>query len=98
MPYREKVIRKVIHPPEAGAVAAQFRHAADQVDELAVNLESMGAALEPNWEGNSKNKFFAQFDPTPGQVQSVARTLRRLADEIERITVVVERTVMEHYD
>jgi WXG100 family type VII secretion target len=85
-----RIIKKRIVPPEASAYAAQFRKAAREVADLVAQLERTAGALENNWEGNSKNKFYANFAPTPGQLRSVVETLDRLAGEVERITVEIE--------
>lgn len=85
-----KVIRKRIIPPQAPAVAAHFRSAANKIYDLAAQIESVARQLEPTWEGNSKNRFFADFAPTPNQVKNSADTLSRLAAEVEHIIVEIE--------
>ena len=90
-----RIVKRRIVPPQAPEVAARFRQVADRVDGLGGELERVGGNLEPTWEGNSKNKFFANYSPVPGQIRSLADMLRQLANEIERITIEIEETVWD---
>ena len=92
---RRRLVRKTIRPPEVSGIAARFRNAASQVYDLTARLENVGRQFEPTLEGNSKDRFFADFTPTPSQVRNCADTLSRLAGEIENITVEIE--VWEYY-
>ena len=60
-----RLVKRTIRPPEVGGIAARFRSAANQIYDLAARLEGVARQLEPTWEGNSKNRFFADFTPTP---------------------------------
>ena len=91
----QRWVKRTIRPPEVAGIASHFRSAANQIYYLAANLEGVALRLEPTWEGNSKDRFFADFTPTPGQVRNCADTLNRLAGEIENITV--EINVLENY-
>jgi WXG100 family type VII secretion target len=94
-PKVRKIIKRYIKPPEVYGIADQFRRAADRVDGLGGDLDHVAAEMDPTWEGNSKNKFFANFRPIPGQVRSLANLLRHLASEVESITVEIDVEVWE---
>lgn len=88
MPYR--IIKKRITPEQVYGIAARFRQTRDRVNQLTDEFERAGRELEPTWEGNAKNKFFAEYSPTPGQLRALADHLNHLAAEIEHITVEIE--------
>ncbi len=90
-----RLVKRTIRPPEVAGIASRFRNAANEIAGLAAKLEGVGRQLEPTWEGNSKDRFFADFAPTPSQVKNCADTLNRLAGEIENITVEID--VWENY-
>jgi len=91
----QRWVKRTIRPPEVAGIASHFRSAANQVYDLAARLERVARQLEPTWEGNSKDRFFADFTPTPSQVRNCGDTLNRLASEIENITVEID--VRENY-
>lgn len=93
MPRKPKIIRRRIKPTEAGEIASRFRSAANRVSELAARLERAANELDPTWEGNSRDYFFADYAPTPTQLKTCAETLNRLATEIDSITVEQETVV-----
>ncbi len=80
-------------PSEAYAIAAGFRAEAGRVRGTAQQLRTTGNNLDSTWEGNSKNNFFAQFRPEPGNVESYAAWLEEKARNIECMTVTVWESV-----
>lgn len=88
MPYR--TIKKRITPSEVHGIAARFRQTRERVNQLTDEFERAARELDPTWEGNAKNKFFAEYSPVPGQLRALADLINRLAGEIEHITVEVE--------
>jgi len=89
MPYiRIPIQRKhTFVPAEAGAIGGHWRSLADQVRSVASDLHSLGGALDTSWEGNSKQHFMTEYDPTPGAAESSADLLQSLAGQIEHLSV-----------
>jgi uncharacterized protein YukE len=82
-------VPRTFTPPEAKEIAAQFRETAQRVREFASQLRSTGGTLEMSWEGISKNNFFMDFQPEPGNVEQYAAWLESQAGVIESMTVTI---------
>jgi uncharacterized protein YukE len=97
MPYiRIPIQRKHTFVPDAaGAIGGSWRSVADQVRSVASGLHSIGSALDGSWEGNSKQHFMTEYDPTPGATESSADLLDSLAGQVEGITVTEWETDWE---
>ncbi len=97
MPYIEIPVRRsrTFVPAEAQAIAARWRGLATEIRDTAERLRSVGASLDSTWEGNSKQRFMAEFDAVPGNVAGCADLLESLATQVESITVTEWDIVME---
>ncbi len=83
-----KIARTFI-PSEAHAIAGQFRIVAKQLRASSSNLNSLGAILDNEWSGHSKELFFDQFRNQPSAVNAIADWLIDRAQYIENIHVTV---------
>lgn len=83
-------------PPEAHTIAAQFRTQAGVIRDQATALRKAKSTLDSSWEGNSKNKFMAEFDPMPGNLDSYAAWLEQAANKIERTQAMEYYYVWEY--
>ncbi|RME57022.1 WXG100 family type VII secretion target [Candidatus Parcubacteria bacterium] len=97
-----KIIRvpKRITPPEAHAIAAQFRGQANHMRSLAAQLRQIKAQLDATWEGNSKNRFSGEFEPEISKMDTFADWLEAKASQIESIVVTIWEEVQvpdDHY-
>ncbi len=82
-------VAKTFVPPEAHSIAEQFRHAAHQLRESSGNLNSVGATLDSDWLGHSKELFFDQFRNQPSAINTMADWLLDRARYIESIQVTI---------
>jgi uncharacterized protein YukE len=82
-------VKKTFTPPEAYAIAVQFRARANHVRELAKQLRKVKSSLDATWEGNSKNRFSSGYDVEISKMDNFADWLEEKANQIERIKVTV---------
>jgi len=97
-----RIIRvpKRFTPPEAYTIAAQFRGQAKHVRSLAAQLRQVKAKLDASWEGNSKNRFFSEFEPEISKMDAFADWLEAKANQIEHIVVTIWEEIQvpdDHY-
>lgn len=83
------LVAKSIIPPEAHEIARQFRQAANELRSSSGNLNSIGATLDSDWLGHSKELFFDLFRSQPSAVSSMADWLLNCANYIESIHVTI---------
>ncbi len=83
------LVAKTFVPPEAHAIAEEFRRAANDLYSSSGNLNSIRATLDSNWLGQSKNLFFEAFANQPATVNSLAEWLMNSAHTIENIHVTI---------
>jgi WXG100 family type VII secretion target len=97
MPYIEIPVRRsrTFVPPEAHGIAARWRALAKEIREISNSLQSVSASLNSTWEGNSKQRFMAEFESSPGNVAGCADLLESLASQVESMTVTEWEIVME---
>ena len=82
-------VAKTFVPPEAHAIAEQFRSAANQLRTSSESLNQIGATLDSNWSGHSKELFFDLYRNHPTAVNAMADWLLDRANYIENIHVTV---------
>lgn len=82
-------VARTFIPPEAHTIAAQFRQAAHQLRASSGKLNSIGATLDSDWLGHSKELFFDQFRNQPSSVNALADWLMDRAQYIESIYVTI---------
>ena len=83
------LVARTFVPPEAHAIAEEFRRAANELCSSSGNLNSIRATLDGNWLGQSKNLFFEAFGNQPAAVNSLAEWLTNSANTIENIHVTI---------
>ncbi len=74
-----------ISPDQVRAVAQQFRAASQESEEMVLRLNTTIRALEPDWEGMTKEHFYHQFTEWKTRMTQFVGLL----DEINRQLVAI---------
>jgi uncharacterized protein YukE len=82
-------VAKTFVPPEAHAIAEQFRHAANQLRTSSESLNQIGSTLDSSWSGHSKELFFDLYRNHPAAVNAMADWLMDRANYVENIYVTI---------
>lgn len=83
------LVSKTVIPKEASSIAARFDNIASRLDALAANLDQISGNLNNTWEGQAKNRFFADFSGEPSQLRSVAEYCRQSSRNVRRMKVTI---------
>jgi uncharacterized protein YukE len=82
-------VAKTFVPPEAHAIADQFRRAANQLRTSSENLNQISGVLDNGWLGHSKELFFDLYRNQPTAVNAMADWLTDRANYVENIHVTI---------
>jgi uncharacterized protein YukE len=91
MPWQTVTVQRprTFVPPEAVALAARFRRAAEKLRGNGSELRDVSLGLDESWAGRSHDRFMLDFGPRPGQLKSVAQWLEAAARRLEATEVTV---------
>jgi uncharacterized protein YukE len=78
-----------IIPHEARIIAGHFCHVAVEVEGVSASLRAAAHRLGGSWEGASREAFFDVYDRSPAEFGHLADSIRRKAQCIRTIHVVV---------
>jgi uncharacterized protein YukE len=82
---------KMVTPPEAFTIAAEFRRIADEICGYQQYFhDRILSRIAENWSGRAGEKYQELCMPIAGEIRSLCEDLKRRAVEIENIQIQVE--------
>ncbi|GAB6989198.1 WXG100 family type VII secretion target [Paenibacillus pini] len=77
-----------IEPDQLQQIGTRFLNCSEQNLTMAQELKSLIDGMGGEWEGNSKERFYASYQDAHQQLQSVSTLLKDVGDEL---TAIAER-------
>lgn len=74
-----------ITPEQVRQVAGQFAQAANQSQEMVTRLTNAVNSMQPEWEGMTSQRFYADFQQWSGQMARFVELLNGISTQLNQI-------------
>lgn len=82
-------VPKTFVPKEANRIANRYENVAKELREIADELSRLMSSLDNGWEGNAKQRFFADYSSEASNLRSTADFCSQCAKKIRSMTVTI---------
>ena len=90
-----KKVPKTIVPREAGLIAGRYDKIAQELRQIADEMTRLMNEMEGGWEGNAKNRFYAEYGSDPSTIRATADFCSQCSRQIRSMTVTTYELKVE---
>lgn len=90
---RFKIIKVLLHPPEAEALAKEFRSCANQIEAYYQEVNRLLQDLDATWRGNQKDVFIKGFLEIPPRLKQQIEMLNNYAVYFQNLQITKEERI-----
>lgn len=84
----KRVPRRIV-PREAAMIANRYDKIANDLRQIADEMSHLLNTMEGGWQGNAKNRFFAEYGSDPSTLRATADFCNQCSRRIRSMTVTI---------
>jgi len=74
-----------VSPEQVRQVAGQFRQASQQSQEITNNLNRTMSSLQPEWEGLTQQRFYAEYEQWRTAMNQFVQLLNNIGQQLDAV-------------